>query len=150
MDPDTDSDTDATDPKPESPEDSPVSAVAPSGPDLPGTDNGSFEPGPAPMPQPVPVGPASDRRPAPTPSALSPFDVLGSVVTGAVGNVGMVIQPAAVLAVASEFTFPLALAIAVLLFLVVQDQVDRRDPKLRAAPRNVNETLIRFEPEEGL
>jgi hypothetical protein len=76
--------------------------------------------------------------------------VLGSVVTGAVGNVGLVIQPAAALAVASEFTFPLALAIAVLLFLVVQDQVDRRDPKLRAAPRSVAETLIRFEPEEKL
>jgi hypothetical protein len=102
------------------------------------------------MPQPVPVGPAPDRRPAPTPSALGPFDVLGNVVIGAVGNVGLVIQPAAALAVASEFTFPLALAIAVLLFLVVQDQVDRRDPKLRTAPRNADETLMRFEPEEGL
>jgi hypothetical protein len=100
------------------------------------------------MPQPAHVGPAPDR-PAPNPSALSPFDILGSVVAGAVGNVGLVIQPAAALAVASEFTFPLALAVAVLLFLVIQDQVDRRDPKLRAAPRNSAEVLIRFETEEG-
>jgi hypothetical protein len=140
-------DTDGTDTEPGAPGDAPVGAAPPPvGADLPQSDGGSFEPT-APMPQPVPVGPAPGR-PAPNPTGLSPFDVLGSVVTGAVLNVGMVIQPAAALAVASEFTFPLALAIAVLLYLVVQDQVDRRDPKLRAAPRTNAETLIRFEPEE--
>ena len=71
-------------------------------------------------------------------------------MSGAVGNVGLILRPEAALAVAAEFTFPLALAIAVLLFLVVQDQVDRRDPKLRTAPRHQNDTLIRFEPEEQL
>ena len=69
-------------------------------------------------------------------------------MTGAVGNVGLILRPDAALAVAGEFTFPLALAIAVLVFLVVQHQVDRRDPKLRVAPRNQSEAFIRFEPEE--
>lgn len=102
----------------------------------------------APIPQPVPVGAAPDR-PASTPQALGPFDFLGGVVTGAIGNVGLIIRPEAALAVATEFTFPLALAIAVLVFLVVQDQIDRRDPKLRAAPQHQNDTLIRFELEES-
>jgi hypothetical protein len=52
--------------------------------------------------------------------------------------------------VAGEFTFPLALALAVLIFLVVQHLVDRRDPKLRVAPESARETLVRFEPEEAL
>ena len=81
---------------------------------------------------------------------IGPLDFLGSVVSGAVGTVGLILRPEAALAVAGEFTFPLALAIAVLLFLVVQDQVDRRDPKLRTAPRHQNDTFIRFEPEEQL
>ena len=82
------------------------------------------------------------------PSAIGPLDFLGGVVTGAVGGVGLILRPEAALAVATEFTFPLSLAIAVLLYLVVQDQVDRRDPKLRAAPRHQTDTLIAFEPEE--
>ena len=79
---------------------------------------------------------------------LSPFDFLGGVVTGAIGNVALIIRPEAAIAVAAEFTFPLALAVAVLLFVVVQDQVDRRDPKLRAAPEHQSDTFIRFEPED--
>jgi hypothetical protein len=126
---------DGGDPSHGSPDSAPGAAAPPPvGPSLPETDGGYSEPAAAPMPQPAHVGPAPDR-PAPNPSALSPFDILGSVVTGAVGNVGLVIQPAA--------------ALAVLLFLVIQDQVDRRDPKLRAAPRNSAEVLIRFETEEG-
>jgi hypothetical protein len=113
--------------------------------------DGNVEPvaGPPPIPQPVPAGPAADRAPGP-PALIGPFAFLGSVVTGAVGNVGLIIQPEAALAVATEFTFPLALAIAVLMYLVVQDQVDRRDPKLRAAPQHTTDTLIRFEHEEQL
>lgn len=124
----------------------------PSGPNLSETDS-SNEPIPAPgaepepIPQPDPVGPAPDR-PAPTPTALGPLDFIGSFVTGAIGNVGLVLRPDAALAVATEFTFPLSLAIAVLAFLVVQDQVDRRDPKLRSAPLHQADTFIRFQPEE--
>jgi hypothetical protein len=101
------------------------------------------------MTQPVPVGPAPDR-PVPLPSALGPFDFIGSFVTGAVGNVAMILRPEAALAVATEFTFPLVLALAVLLYLVVQDQMDRRDPKLRLAPPHQADTLIQFEAEEQL
>lgn len=104
---------------------------------------------PEPMTQPVPVGPAPDR-PALLPSALGPFDFLANFVTGAVGNVAMILRPEAALAVATEFTFPLVLALAVLLYLVVQDQVDRRDPKLRLAPPHQTDTLIQFEAEEQL
>jgi hypothetical protein len=131
----------------EQPAAAPGAAPPPSGPQLSETDESggvAF----APVTQPVPVGPAPDRA-APTPRALGPLDFLGGVVTGAIGNVGLIIRPEAALAVATEFTFPLALAIAVLLFLVVQDQIDRRDPKLRAAPQHQNDTLIRFEPEES-
>jgi hypothetical protein len=137
---------DGTERKPRSPADAPVTAPAPRGPELSDDGEGSgvaLEP----IPQPVPVGPAPDR-PAPTPVALGPLDFLGGVVTGAIGNVGLIIRPDAALAVATEFTFPLALAVAVLLFLVVQDQVDRRDPKLRAAPQRQSDTFIHFEPEE--
>ena len=105
---------------------------------------------PAPTAPPVPVGPAPDR-PAPTlPVELGPFDFLGGVLRGAVGNVGLILRPEAALAVATEFTFPLVLALAVLIFLVVQDQVDRRDPKLRVAPQHAADTFVRFEPEEQL
>ena len=125
--------------------------AAPGGPQLSETDESAGLPpggGLAPIPQPDPVGPAPDR-PAPAPIALGPLDFLGGVVTGAIGNVGLIIRPDAAIAVATEFTFPLALAIAVLLFLVVQDQVDRRDPKLRAAPKYQSDTFIRFEAEES-
>ena len=103
----------------------------------------------APIPQPVPVGPAPDR-PAATPTLIGPFGFVRNVLTGAVGTVGLIIRPEAAIAVATEFTFPLALALAVLMFLVIQDQIDRRDPKLRAAPQHATDTFIRFKPEEQL
>jgi hypothetical protein len=40
--------------------------------------------------------------------------------------------------------------LAVLLFLIVQDRVDRRDPKLRTAPRTVFDTVVRFKEEHEL
>ena len=138
------------------PDDSNIGPVTPprphGGPNLSETE-GSYEPHPAPgaapgpIPQPVPVGTAPDR-PTPALSVTGPLDFLGSVLTGALGSVGLILRPEAALAVASEFTFPMALALAVLLFLVVQDQIDRRDPKLRTAPQRQTDTFIRFEPEE--
>jgi hypothetical protein len=79
---------------------------------------------------------------------VGPIDLVGGVLSAAVAQVGLIVQPDAAVAVAAEFTFPLALAMAVLLFLVVQDQVDRRDPKLRMAPQHVAETLIGFTTED--
>ena len=140
-----------TDTESQPPAAAPGAAPPPSGPQLSETDESAGLPpggGLAPIAQPDPVGPAPDR-PALAPTALGPLDFLGGFVTGAIGNVGLIIRPDAAIAVATEFTFPLALAIAVLLFLVVQDQVDRRDPKLRAAPKSQGDTFIRFEAEEA-
>ena len=69
---------------------------------------------------------------------------------GVVAQVAFVVQPAAAAAVASTFSFPLVLMLAVLLFLFIQSEVDRRDPKLRAAPGTVAETVIPFEEEAEL
>ena len=44
----------------------------------------------------------------------------------------------------------LTLMLAVLGFLLVQRYVDRRDPKLRAAPRSTADGLVEFKDEEGL
>jgi len=76
--------------------------------------------------------------------------VFGQVVTVAAEQVGLYVRPEAVAAVATEFSFPLALALAVLAFLVVQHRVDRRDPKLRIAPHSIVETLVQFQGEDQL
>jgi hypothetical protein len=78
-----------------------------------------------------------------------PIDLMGGVVSAAVTQIGYFVRPEAAVAVATEFTFPLALALVVLLYLIAQDQVDRRDPKLRVAPQHAAETFIRFESEDG-
>ena len=72
------------------------------------------------------------------------------MLSAAVDQVARVVQPAAAAAVATEFGFPLALAAAVLGFLLIQGYVDRRDPKLRMAPRTSLETIVEFKPEEQL
>ena len=87
--------------------------------------------------------PLSEWRSAGTP-------VVGQVVGAAVEQVVRAVRPEAAVAVAAEFTFPLALALAVLAYLVIQGQFDRRDPKLRVAPQNVIETLVTFKTEEEL
>jgi hypothetical protein len=79
-----------------------------------------------------------------------PIGVVGQVVAAAIGGVTHVVHPDAAVAVAEEFTFPIALTIAVLGYLAVQGHIDRRDPKLRLAPQHVIETVIRFEPEGEL
>jgi hypothetical protein len=40
--------------------------------------------------------------------------------------------------------------LAVLLFLIAQGRVDRRDPKLHEAPRNAFDTVVRFKEEHEL
>jgi len=60
------------------------------------------------------------------------------------------VRPEAAVAVATEFSFPIALAGAVLGFLLIQGYVDRRDPKLRMAPRTTLETILQFKPEDQL
>ena len=58
------------------------------------------------------------------------------------------VKPAVVAALAQTFTFPLALAAIVLLFLLIQSRLDERDPKLRYAPRSAGEAYIEFEEED--
>ena len=79
-----------------------------------------------------------------------PAAVVGQVVGAAVEQVVRAVRPEAAVAVATEFGFPLALAFAVLAYLVIQGQIDRRDPKLRVAPQNAVETLVTFKTEEEL
>jgi hypothetical protein len=64
--------------------------------------------------------------------------------------VSIVIQPAAAVAVASTFGFPIVLSVAVALFLVIQTRVDRRDPRLRAALGAGTERVVPFVDEEAL
>jgi hypothetical protein len=104
----------------------------------------------APGPAPAPATPSSAPVEVSPAVPFAPIDLLGSVVGGAVSNVGLILRPEAALAVATEFTFPLVLALAVLIFIVAQHQVDRRDPKLRTAPQHAAETFVPFEPEEHL
>jgi hypothetical protein len=91
------------------------------------------------MEQPAPVGPGAVVG-----------QVFGQVFTAAAEQAARVVRPEAAIAVAAEFTFPLALALAVLVFLVIQEQVDRRDPKLRMAPQHVAETFVHFKAEDQL
>lgn len=99
----------------------------------------------------LPPAPATvNTAPIEPMDTIGPGEVVGRVVTAAVEQVARVVRPDAAVAVASQFTFPLALALAVLAYLVIQGRVDRRDPKLRIAPQHVLETLVLFRTEDEL
>lgn len=74
-------------------------------------------------------------------------DLVGSVIGGIARHVGPTVLPA--VAIATTFGFPLALMLAVLVFLVVQSRLDGRDPKLRAAPLTTADTYLPFHDEAG-
>ena len=63
---------------------------------------------------------------------------------------GSLLKPEAAGAVAANFGFPIALMVAVALFLLLQPRLDRRDPKLHKAPRTYAEMLLAFEHEVDL
>ena len=65
-------------------------------------------------------------------------------------SVQTAVKPEAASAVAQTFGFPLALMLAVLLFLLIQSRMDERDPKLRRAPLTSAETTIPFVNEADL
>lgn len=77
-------------------------------------------------------------------------DALVAVVTTVSDQVRATVKPEAVAAVATTFTFPLILMIAVLLFLIAQGRLDGRDPKLREAPLTTREATIAFADEAEL
>jgi hypothetical protein len=74
----------------------------------------------------------------------------GAIISGVADQIRTTVKPAAAAAVATEFSFPLILMIAVLLFLVIQSRLDGRDPKLRAAPLTAAETILPFRDEDQL
>ena len=61
---------------------------------------------------------------------------LGSSIGSLAATAGKAVQ---------EFAFPLTLAIAVLLFLLFQGELDRRDPKLAYAPVDSTKDMVSFE-----
>jgi hypothetical protein len=76
-------------------------------------------------------------------------DLFSAIVGVVAERIGPTVQPAAVAAVASTFGFPLALMLAVLLFLIIQSRLDNSDPKLRSAPLTTAETYLPYVDEVG-
>ena len=109
-----------------------------------------------PLPAPMPMANPLSAPEPPTASLVTPSEpagpgaVVGQVVFAAVQQVARAVRPEAAVAVATEFTFPLALALAVVGYLVIQGLVDRRDPKLHMAPQQAGETFMTFVTEEQL
>ena len=79
--------------------------------------------------------------------AGGPVEFFGTFVRSVADQIGPTVQPAAAVAVATTFGFPLILMIAVLLFLIVQSRLDGRDPKLRSAPLTRSDTFLPFADE---
>lgn len=88
------------------------------------------------------------------PARLSDFgrpqDVIPGLVRGAVDRLSYAVQPEAAAVVASSFGFPLLLMLAVIGFLMLQGYLDRRDPKLRMAPRTLGELTVPWTEEADL
>ena len=91
------------------------------------------------FPPAVPPAPGSDTGPTP-PNELPPADVVGGVLAAAIQQVASMVKPEAAAVVATAFSFPLILMLAVVCFLVGQGRIDARDPKLRSAPRTRRDT----------
>jgi hypothetical protein len=60
------------------------------------------------------------------------------------------VRPEVAAAVATTFGFPLGLALAVVAFLVLQNRLDHRDPKLRAAASSWTERTLPYTREDEL
>ena len=74
--------------------------------------------------------------------------MVSAIIGAAADQIGRVVKPEAAAVVAVAFSFPLMLMLAVVTFLVVQNRVDSRDPKLRLAPKTRDDGLVAFQ-EEG-
>jgi hypothetical protein len=71
--------------------------------------------------------------------------MVDSIVRLAAEGASAVVRPEVVASVATTLSFPILLAVAVLLFLLIQSRMDARDPKLRSAPLTMADTLVAFE-----
>jgi hypothetical protein len=67
-----------------------------------------------------------------------------------VAGVNTVVKPSVAAEVANTFSFPLALMALVILFLIAQPRVDRRDPRLQALTANADNSPIGFQEEDDL
>jgi hypothetical protein len=92
-------------------------------------------------------GQRAGRRWCPRPTPGRPSDgiiaTVDAIVGFAVDGAARVLRPEAVATVATTFGFPIALAVLVLLFLLVQSRLDDRDPKLRA--QAMADSVVAFE-----
>lgn len=79
-----------------------------------------------------------------------PQNIIPNLVRGAVEGLSGAVQPEAAVVVAVSFGFPLLLMLAVIGFLLLQGHLDRRDPKLRVAPRSASELLVPWSEEAEL
>jgi len=77
-----------------------------------------------------------------------PVDLVSGIVRTVADQIAPTLKPAAVAAVAATFGFPLALMLAVLLFLIIQSRIDHRDPKLRSAPLTAADTVLPYVDED--
>jgi hypothetical protein len=77
-----------------------------------------------------------------------PVDLVGGIARTFADRIAPTLKPSAVAAVAATFGFPLALMLAVLLFLIVQSRIDHSDPKLRSAPLTAADTLLPYLDED--
>lgn len=127
----------------------PAAPAAPGGTDNSGTDNSGTDGANGT----VNAAGTGDNDPADPPVAdQTGFGAVLSVTSGAVGEVvdrvadqvEATVKPAAVASVATTFSFPLVLMLAVLLFLLVQNRLDGRDPKLRATPLAAADSIVAF------
>jgi len=104
------------------------------------------------------AGPAVEGQPGGGPGTdpIEPLVIpvtgtgLGGMISDVAAQIRTTVKPAAAAAVATEFSFPLILMIAVLVFLLIQSRLDGRDPKLRAAPLTAAETILTFRDEDQL
>ena len=85
---------------------------------------------------------ASTRRRHRRSPTASPTGIVGAIVGRRARTRPRSIRADAVASVAATFSFPMALALLVVLFLVVQPRLDDRDPKLRTAPRSQADLLV--------
>ena len=100
---------------------------------------------PTPTPSPAPAAPTSPRPgPAPAPAAgpTTPAVSVPVLTTVPAAEPGLIRQAARVATEASKkAAFPLVLLALMILFLALQDQIDRRDPKLARAPVHAGRDL---------
>jgi len=125
---------------PPAPAPTPVVPPAAPGPVSPGPAPAGPAPSPdprvAPRPAPPrPGGPAGPGGPPPA-SVIPPVRPPSNPPSNIIESAGRVVEEAA-----EGAAFPLLLVILVVLFLIIQNRIDRRDPKLAQAPVHAGEEL---------